>query len=112
MTRSPRWKRVRAAHLREHPSCEACGSFRSIEVHHVVPFQVDPERELDPSNLQTLCRFHHFRIGHDQDGDRENHEPDWRTWNRNTWNDATRLRHAQSRVQHLVAEARRNHNLY
>ena len=53
--RSPQWAKVRAAHLRAHPTCAACGQREKLEVHHVVPFGVDPSRELDRSNLLTLC---------------------------------------------------------
>ena len=53
--RSPRWPTVRAAHLRAHPTCAACGARDELEVHHVVPYHVDPSRELDPTNLLTLC---------------------------------------------------------
>jgi len=26
-----------------------------VEVHHILPFHIHPEKELDPSNLITLC---------------------------------------------------------
>ena len=53
--RSPKWPAVRAAHLRAYPTCAACGQRDSLEVHHIVPYHVDPSRELDSSNLLTLC---------------------------------------------------------
>jgi hypothetical protein len=37
------------------PSCEACGSKKKLEVHHLIPFHLAPDLELDPSNLMTLC---------------------------------------------------------
>lgn len=53
--RSPEWPKVRAEHLRTHPACEACGQKDSLQVHHVLPFHVEPKMELDPSNFITLC---------------------------------------------------------
>lgn len=53
--RSSKWRDVRAAHLIVNPACELCGSKDKLEVHHIVPFHVDPTKELDPTNLITLC---------------------------------------------------------
>jgi 5-methylcytosine-specific restriction endonuclease McrA len=53
--RSNHWPAVRKAHLKEHPVCEVCGSKIQLEVHHIVPFARDPSKELDPTNLITLC---------------------------------------------------------
>lgn len=62
--RSPQWRPVRDAHVEEHPQCFACGAFHDIEVHHIVPFHVDPSLELEPDNLLSLCHNCHFRVGH------------------------------------------------
>lgn len=53
--RSPRWPAVRAAHLKANPACAACGARNALEVHHIQPFHVRPDLELDPRNLLTLC---------------------------------------------------------
>lgn len=53
--RSSAWRALRKAHLEENPCCEACGSRKRVVPHHIVPFHVDPSRELDPSNLVSLC---------------------------------------------------------
>ena len=53
--RSSAWAKVRAAHLKASPVCEACGQRDALEVHHVQPFHVRPELELDPTNPMTLC---------------------------------------------------------
>ena len=56
--RSSQWPKVRAAHLVKEPACVACGvsgNGTSLEVHHVIPFNVDRSKELDPANLITLC---------------------------------------------------------
>lgn len=66
--RSPEWRKVRKQHLKNHPTCEACGTRILNDVHHVIPFHVDPSLELAAWNLITLCRRplrrHHFRVGH------------------------------------------------
>lgn len=53
--RSGKWPTVRKAHLAKNPSCEVCGGTKKIEVHHIKPFHLHPELELDPSNLISLC---------------------------------------------------------
>ena len=58
-TRSPEWPKVRAAHLKLHPTCAVCGGTVKLEVHHMQPFHLHPERELDPTNLITLCESGH-----------------------------------------------------
>jgi 5-methylcytosine-specific restriction protein A len=65
--RSPKWPAVRRAWLRLHPACEVCGTTRALDVHHVVPFWQDRSRELDPTNLISLCRQHHFTFAHYED---------------------------------------------
>ena len=65
--RSPRWSAVRAAHLKRNPTCAACGTRDKLEVHHVRPFHLFPNLELDPANLMTLCETGgncHIMLGH------------------------------------------------
>ena len=65
--RSPEWPAARAAWLKDHPACAACGITDSLEVHHIHSFATTPDRELDPTNFITLCegkRQCHLRIGH------------------------------------------------
>lgn len=66
-SRSGAWARIRNQHVEAHPRCEACGSKVELNVHHLQPFHVHPELELDPDNLITLCRKHHFWLGHHGD---------------------------------------------
>lgn len=54
-TRSSKWPKVRDAFLRLNPSCSVCGCTSKLEVHHIIPFHIAPARELDPTNLITLC---------------------------------------------------------
>lgn len=63
-SRSNGWSMLRSIHLVKHDSCAVCGKKKGLEVHHIKPFYLHPELELDPSNLKTLCRRHHFAIGH------------------------------------------------
>jgi 5-methylcytosine-specific restriction endonuclease McrA len=74
--RSGHWPVLRAAWLKEHPACAACGASEHLTVHHVVPFQVDPRKELDATNLITLCERCHLVFGHL--GDWQSRNPDVR----------------------------------
>lgn len=66
--RSGRWPTVRAKHLENNPFCAACGRNQKLTVHHLKPFHLHPDLELDPANLLTLCESDvvncHFFIGH------------------------------------------------
>jgi outer membrane murein-binding lipoprotein Lpp len=81
--RSSKWSAVRRAFLKIHPECEACGSRDELNVHHIKPFNVAPELELDPTNLITLCRKHHFEVGH---------LGNWRSANATVRQDAAKIR--------------------
>lgn len=84
--RSPQWPRVRATHLKEHPTCAACGSKIGCEVHHLRPYHLFPHLELDPANLLTLCdragRSCHLTFGHLYD---------WSRFNARAVDDAARM---------------------
>lgn len=64
--RSPEWDNVQENHLKTHDECVACGSKEKLNVHHIKPFHLFPELELDPNNLITLCMDNecHLLIGH------------------------------------------------
>lgn len=88
--RSNEWPKVRAAHLKIQPVCQVCGGTTKLNVHHVRPFHVHPELELDPNNLITLCNGSsgtiscHIRFGH-FDSFKDKWNPDIKTeapkWN-------------------------------
>lgn len=64
-SRSSKWKKIRQEFIKNHPVCAACGSTKDLEVHHIEPVHKNPDRELDPSNLITLCsKYCHLAIGH------------------------------------------------
>ena len=74
--RSDVWDKLRLNHYKAHPTCAACGSKKFVQVHHIVPFQVEPSGELDPKNLITLCvdtNNCHLMIGHG--GEVESYNP-------------------------------------
>ena len=80
--RSAEWAKVRNEFVAEHSVCEACGSTDKLNVHHIEPFHLKPELELSTSNLITLCREHHFKVGHDTDGPWSNvYKPNWSSSN-------------------------------
>ena len=54
--RSGKWPTVRKKFLAENPACAVCGSTKGkCEVHHIHPFHLHPQLELDPTNFITLC---------------------------------------------------------
>lgn len=67
--RSSLWPSVRKEHLRIHGACAVCGGKQKLNVHHILPFHLDREKELDAENLITLCEGNstincHLRFGH------------------------------------------------
>lgn len=58
--RSSKWRKVRLAHLENNPRCAICGSDKNVVPHHIVPVHLDPDRELDPENLISLCESESF----------------------------------------------------
>lgn len=73
--RSPKWRGVAKKHLLEYPRCFLCGAITWLNVHHVIPYHVNPELELVTTNLVTLCETPglncHFGCGH---------LGDWHNW--------------------------------
>jgi len=66
--RSSRWETVRKHFLLTCPSCAACGATKHLQVHHIKPFHLHPELELDVKNLIVLCEgkenLCHLNVGH------------------------------------------------
>jgi hypothetical protein len=85
--RSPEWPAVAHPHLLKEPACRACGHRgQGLQVHHIKPFHLHPDLELDPNNLITLCelkgRDHHLLLGH---------LDDWESYNPNVRQDVKRF---------------------
>jgi len=102
--RSPEWRKVRDEHLEKFPLCEACGTSKELQVHHIKPFHLDPELELDGNNLITLCmaRFNcHLQIGHGGS---------FGTYNPNVEEDSKkfRLEKSASARKSIISEAKKN----
>lgn len=51
-------------HRKNNPVCEATGSKKRLEVHHIVPVSVNPTLADWPSNLITLEKKAHLVVGH------------------------------------------------
>lgn len=77
--RSPQWTSIRKQHLINNNYCAACGRSKKLEVHHIEPVHLNPEKELDITNLITLCDDPcHFIFGHLMD---------YKSWNKNVIDD-------------------------
>lgn len=79
--RSSRWPTVRKHFLEKHGKCAVCGATERLEAHHRKSFKDRPDLELDPDNLEALCREHHFIFGHDPDGVDGPRKPNWKDSN-------------------------------
>lgn len=86
LRRNPRWDELADEHLRENACCAACGGKKKLQVHHIKPFHLFPELEMEPSNLITLCdanyKHCHFIVGH---------LCSWHSWNPDVVDDASWL---------------------
>lgn len=87
--RSGLWPLVRRQHLELYPECLACGGRANLEVHHVRPYHLFPDEELNAGNLVTLCatpgRSCHHLFGH---------LLDWRSYNPSVYVHARLIRQA------------------
>jgi hypothetical protein len=100
--RSPNRRTVEREHLAVNPLCAACGGKRRVQVHHIRPFHLHPELELDPKNLITLCMGPtecHLRIGH---GD------DFKAYNPNVIADAAEAFAHRDRIDAIDERAKAN----
>lgn len=61
--RSPHWNALRKDYIAGHPLCEVCGK-KARDIHHLIPFSVDPSKELLWENLTALCRDCHWSYAH------------------------------------------------
>jgi len=65
-SRSGKWPTVRNNFVKG-KTCAACGASKNLVVHHKIPVQVDPTKELDDDNFIVLCSKPsncHFVFGH------------------------------------------------
>lgn len=63
--RSSTWPKFKREYEKTHPKiCAFCKTTKRIELHHQVPFHIDPSLEEEPSNMIWVCRDHHFYFAH------------------------------------------------
>jgi len=55
--RGSQWKRIRAEAIKKAPFCAICGTTKSLQVHHIIPFRIS--RDNAQNNLIPLCVKHH-----------------------------------------------------
>src|SRR5450759_3744501 len=80
--RSDDWNKVRRRFLKMNPMCAVCDARKRIAAHHIKPYHLFPELELEPTNLITLCENganHHIFVGHLQS---------WKSYNSDVIQDA------------------------
>ena len=58
------WSRLSRTVRENNPMCQRCQKEPSVEVHHIVPFAIDPRLKLDPRNLLAVCRRCHEQLEH------------------------------------------------
>ena len=80
--RSDEWPSFRRKFIKAHPRCEACGTNRLLNAHHIIPFYMNKKLELIEDNLIVLCRKHHLQVGH---------LGDWKRFNPNVREDTAKM---------------------
>ena len=83
--RNPAWARESQKWLRDQDGCAVCGETIGVEVHHIRPFHLFPELEMDPDNWLALSRPWHLYLGH---------LGNWSNWNPDVKSDADRFARA------------------
>jgi len=63
-TRDPGWNALMKAYKKAHPTCEATGTTKNLQVHHIKPVWLFPEDEMKWENLIILTRWIHFWLAH------------------------------------------------
>lgn len=79
----PQWHRESRLWLVDHPCAVTGETGDGVEVHHIRPYHLFPELEMDPANWIALRRDWHFYLGH---------FGDWVLWNPDVAQDAARIR--------------------
>ena len=58
-----RWRKLRAYKFKTNPLCELCElegkTTQADEIHHIIPFEVNPDLAFDYDNLISVCVAHH-----------------------------------------------------
>jgi 5-methylcytosine-specific restriction endonuclease McrA len=97
--RSPEWDNVRNKFILQNGKCAACDSTKELQVHHIQPFHLHPELELDAKNLITLCMSDencHLSIGHGGS---------FKAYNSNVVEDSLSCKYANLTTRKLITES-------
>lgn len=100
--RSSHWRSLEKSILSASPTCAACGSNIRLQVHHKVPFHINPELELEKSNLIVLCmspKECHYKLGHGEN---------FKAWSETVEEDSALALHDPSKFEELCAKAKAN----
>ena len=62
--RSSGWSTLSRRIIAEVGECEATGSKKNLEAHHIIPFHLRPDLELVRSNIIVLNKWIHFFLAH------------------------------------------------
>ena len=63
--RSPKFAKLAKEFIKEKGGkCEATGVSFDLEVHHILPYHLYPEKELDKNNFIVLTHWIHFFLAH------------------------------------------------
>jgi len=57
--RSSKWKSFRDRFLKG-KVCAICGGTKDLQAHHIIPFCMAPEKELDEKNVIPLCEGNRY----------------------------------------------------
>lgn len=60
--RSSNWSKVRKQVLQDNKKCAICGATFKLRVHHLIPFHLAPDLELELDNLTVLCENKKYGI--------------------------------------------------
>jgi 5-methylcytosine-specific restriction endonuclease McrA len=88
--RNSHWQAKEKQMVATKKMCEACGTKKHLEVHHILPFHRYPEKELVDTNLIVLCHRCHQMLGH---GD------NWKSFNPMVRADARQWQHRMSVIK-------------
>jgi 5-methylcytosine-specific restriction protein A len=77
------WRSLRDWYLRQNPLCVECQRrgflVPAVHLNHVVPLALAPERALDPTNIEGLCKSCHAgKTREEQTGRKSRHWSDGR----------------------------------
>ena len=62
-----KWEEWRKQYIKKHKNemyCHVCGEKHKLELHHICPRHICPDKIFDENNIIVLCHSCHFRIGH------------------------------------------------